>query len=125
MRSAKRQEPAAESTASGGAVKPDAGGTTQIQFSSLIKQGALSSDFKGAGGFTRNWDTCSGTPFLTGAGQLISYDDPRSIYLKGKFASQRGMLGLGMWDIHGDTKDFALLKAAKEGLSFASAGAKT
>lgn len=97
-------------------LKADAGGESQIQFKSLQEQGALSSSFKGAGGFTRHWDKCSSTPFLTSNGVLVSYDDPESIKLKGAYAKEHGMAGLGLWDIHGDTKDWALMKAARAGL---------
>ncbi|KAF9019243.1 glycoside hydrolase [Hymenopellis radicata] len=92
----------------------------RIQFNALIKQGALSSSFKGAGEFTRHWDKCSLTPFLTSDGILVSYDDPQSIKMKGAYAKKHGMLGLGMWDIHGDTKDWALMKAAREGLGISN-----
>lgn len=106
------------STNGSGAVtlQADTGGESQIQFKSLLEQGALSSSFEGAGGFTRHWDNCSSTPFLTSDGVLLSYDDPESIKMKGAYAREHGMRGLGMWDIHGDTKDWALTKAARAGL---------
>ncbi|KAF9019229.1 glycoside hydrolase [Hymenopellis radicata] len=115
-----------DSTGGGdGTLSPDEGGTSQIQFNALIKQGALSSSFKGAGEFTRHWDKCSLTPFLTSDGILVSYDDPQSIKMKGAYAKKHGMLGLGMWDIHGDTKDWALMKAAREGLGISNSSGDT
>ncbi|KAK0498602.1 glycoside hydrolase superfamily [Armillaria luteobubalina] len=93
-----------------------------IMFKSLVKQGALTSDYKGAKGFTRLWDKCSSTPFLHSetAGEVVSYDDPQSIMLKGQFVKTSGMLGTNMWDINGDTKDWALMNAARKGMGLSS-----
>ncbi|KAK0206363.1 glycoside hydrolase [Desarmillaria ectypa] len=97
---------------------PDQGGKNMIMFKNLVKQGALTSDYKGAEGFTRLWDKCSSTPFLRSetAGQVVSYDDPQSIMLKGQFVKKSGMLGTNMWDMNGDTKDWALTNAARKGM---------
>lgn len=101
---------------------PDQGGNNMIVFNSLIKQGALTSDYKGAKGFTRLWDKCSSTPFLRSetADQVVSYDDPQSIMLKGQFVKESGMLGTNMWDISGDTKGWALMNAARKGMGISS-----
>ncbi|KAK0490835.1 glycoside hydrolase superfamily [Armillaria novae-zelandiae] len=110
------------SSGSGGGLTPDSGGKNMIMFKSLVKQGALTSDYKGAKGFTRLWDKCSSTPFLRSesAGQVVSYDDPQSIMLKGQFVKTSGMLGTNMWDINGDTKDWALMNAARKGMGLSS-----
>lgn len=100
------------------------GGTTngQLGFSSLVSQGALVKDwsgaFVGAGGFTREWDSCSSTPWLKsiGSGQIVTYDDPQSLSLKAQFAKQAGLRGCNMWDAGGDTKDWDLQKAIRSGL---------
>ena len=85
-----------------------------IQFTDIVKGGALNDKWEGAGGFTRHWDKCSSTPFLKGDGQLVSYDDPESLKLKGKLVKDEEMWGMAMWDIHGDTKEGELIKAAIE-----------
>ncbi|TDL29460.1 glycoside hydrolase [Rickenella mellea] len=109
----------------------DDGGTTngQIEFNQLIKQGSLvrtqtttrgndTSSFVGAGGFTRMWDSCSSTPFLTSQSvdQLITYDDPESLSLKAAFAKRAGLLGVEMFDLTGDTERWELADAIRKGL---------
>ncbi|PBK72766.1 glycoside hydrolase [Armillaria solidipes] len=107
---------------SGVGLTPDEGGKNMIMFKNLVKQGALTSDYKGGKGFTRLWDKCSSTPFLRSetAGEVVSYDDPQSIMLKGQFVKKSGMLGTNMWDINGDTKDWALMNAARKGMGLSS-----
>lgn len=109
-------------TGGGAGLTPDEGGKNMIMFKSLVKQGALTSDYKGGKGFTRLWDKCSSTPFLRSetAGEVVSYDDPQSIMLKGQFVKTSGMLGTNMWDINGDTKDWALMNAARKGMGLSS-----
>ena len=88
----------------------DNGGTQdgQIMFESLISQGALVSDgnggFEGAGGFKREWDSCSSTPWLKSKAtdQIVTYDDPESMSLKGQFAAQAGIRGCNVFSIDGD-----------------------
>ena len=122
------------------------GGTDngQVQFRELLRQGALkyipdsdTSDmdynrrgpllfagktinnyFTGYNGFTRYWDQCSGTPFLRSeaARQVISYDDPQSLEIKATFARQAGLLGVNMFDVHGDTDHWDLIDGLRRGL---------
>jgi chitinase len=103
----------------------DDGGVSdgQIMFSDIVKQGALVQDpstrkWVGAGGFTRNWDSCSSTPFLRSAasGQIITYDDPDSLSLKAQYARQEGLHGINVWDMHGDTSSWVLMDALRGGL---------
>lgn len=96
----------------------------QVNFASLISQGALAQDsngkWVGAGGFTREWDNCSSTPWLKSweSGQIISYDDPDSISLKAQFSRQAGLRGASVWEITGDMgpADWSILSAARSGL---------
>jgi chitinase len=102
------------------------GGTDngQVNFASLISQGALVRDdsgiWVGAGGFTREWDSCSSTPWLKSwaTGQVVTYDDPQSISLKAQFARQAGLRGTSVWEITGDMgpSDWSILSAARSGL---------
>ncbi len=100
------------------------GGSTngQLDWNSIVAQGALelSSDgtYIGAGGFTREWDSCSSTPWLksTSSGQVVTYDDPVSLSLKAQFARQAGLRGTNMWDMSGDTANWALTSALRSGL---------
>ncbi|TFK29387.1 glycoside hydrolase [Coprinopsis marcescibilis] len=104
----------------------------QIQFRDLVKQGALkradplpnetSPRYLGTGGFERIWDSCSETPFLrsAAAGQVVTYDDPESLVLKARFAKEAGMLGVNIFDVHGDTADYHLTDSARRGLGLVS-----
>ena len=70
------------------------------------------------GGFQRRWDSCSSTPYLTSsaAKQVISYDDPQSLEMKAVFVREAGMLGVNMFDVHGDTDQWDLTDAIRRGL---------
>ncbi|KAF5344082.1 hypothetical protein D9758_008833 [Tetrapyrgos nigripes] len=104
-------------------VKTDDGGDRgSVTFRSLIQQNALQraddGSFQSSGGFSRQWDECSSTPFLhsSDGGQVISYDDPESVRKKARFAQAMGMRGVNLFELSGDTEDWALLKAMAGGL---------
>lgn len=110
-------------------LKSEDGSTSsgQIQFNSLVSQGALlpvrvgggnAITFLGIGGFTRFWDSCSSTPFLTSpyANQVITYDDPQSLGEKASFAKTAKILGTAVWDLSGDTEQWDLINALRQGL---------
>ncbi|OCF38068.1 hypothetical protein I316_00292 [Kwoniella heveanensis BCC8398] len=87
----------------------DNGGSSdgQVMFESLISQGALTWEdggYVGGSGFTRHWDSCSSTPWLKSehSGQIITYDDPQSMNLKGQFAAQVGLRGCNIFSLDGD-----------------------
>ncbi|KDN38191.1 hypothetical protein RSAG8_09694, partial [Rhizoctonia solani AG-8 WAC10335] len=90
------------------------GDSGQVQFKQLIKAGALklnsNGNYVGAGGFSRLWDVCSSTPYLASqnARQVVAYDDPQSLGMKAAFARGAGLLGVNMFDVHGDTENWTL-----------------
>ncbi|KAJ6515764.1 glycoside hydrolase [Mycena sanguinolenta] len=98
----------------------------QIQFRDLVAQGALvrntDGSFTGDGGFTRDYDECSSTPFLRSpsSGQIVAYDDPQSLALKATLAKQKGLLGVNMFDWTGDTDDGDLVNGIMQGFDCAS-----
>jgi chitinase len=106
------------------------GGDPQITFTSLIKQGVLqcsaSSDqfanCTASGGFSRFWDSCSSTPFLRSSAsrQLVTYDDPYSLYLKAKLARELDIAGVNIFDIR-DTPSWDLTDALRAGLGLPTA----
>ncbi|KAJ6539469.1 glycoside hydrolase [Mycena capillaripes] len=102
-------------------VRLDADGD-QIQFRDLCEQDALvrgpNNTFNGNGGFTRYWDECSSTPFLRSpsSSQVVTYDDPQSLEMKATLAKQVGMLGVNMFDVHGDTDSWDLTDSIRRGL---------
>ncbi|KAF8845828.1 glycoside hydrolase [Paxillus ammoniavirescens] len=99
------------------AVPDDSG---QIQFESLISQGLLSQSsdgsFVGAGGFTRDWDSCSATPYLYSGDQVIPYDDTESLGMKAAWVRKMNMGGVNLFDIHGDTSEHHLTIALRDNL---------
>ena len=103
------------------------GSTTegQINFATLVSSGALKMGndglFDGAGGFTKYWDDCSDTPYLSDGRTVVTYDDTSSIFDKGAFASAAGIGGISMWSLDGDTKNWALTNSAIAGMSSTSA----
>lgn len=107
-------------------------GSTQVQFNTLVSEGALqitasngskpwNATYGASGGFTRFWDGCSSTPFLRSSAedQVITYDDPQSLYMKAAFVKSSGMLGVNLFDIHGDTDAFDLVDSLRYGLGLA------
>ncbi|KAF8165233.1 glycoside hydrolase [Crassisporium funariophilum] len=106
-------------------VDEDGGSDSQVQFREMVKQGALvrslsedgsGTTFEPSGGFEKFWDTCSGTPFLRSksSGQVITYDDPKSLGMKAAFAKQVGMMGINMFDVHGDIDEWDLTDGIRQ-----------
>lgn len=91
----------------------------QVQFRDLVSKGILQRNDDGSysavpsSGFTRSWDKCSATPFLHSNTQTIPYDDPESLAMKGAFAKKTGMLGVNMFDVHGETDQWDLITATR------------
>ena len=75
-------------------------------------------DYDACGGFVRAWDACSNTPWLRSesAGQVISYDDARSLQMKAEMVRAHGLLGVNMFDVHGDTDEWTLVDSLRKGL---------
>ncbi|KAG1755573.1 glycoside hydrolase family 18 protein [Suillus lakei] len=94
----------------------------QVQFRDLVSKGILQRNGDGtyaavpSSGFQRSWDKCSATPFLHSDTQTIPYDDPESLAMKGAFAKKTGMLGVNMFDVHGETDQWDLITAARNAL---------
>lgn len=57
-------------------------------------------------GWQRNWDEEASVPWLRSPpglpSELISYDDPQSVALKGKWAREAGLRGIFFWEISAD-----------------------
>lgn len=91
-----------------------------------MKQGVLAPStaadgtvqYIGGGGFERRWDSCSETPFLRSksSAQIVTYDDAESLALKARFAKEVGMMGVNIFDIHGDTDEHHLIDAIREAM---------
>ncbi|CAO1630096.1 unnamed protein product [Sympodiomycopsis kandeliae] len=91
----------------------------QINFDKLISGGALKlsgSNYVADGGYTKYWDDCSDTPYLSNGKKVVTYDDPDSLYDKGSFAAQAGLGGSSVWSVDGDVSSWALTKALRSGM---------
>lgn len=57
-------------------------------------------------------------PFLRSSvtQQIVTYDDPESLGMKGAFVKEAGLLGVNMWDAHGDTREWDLIDSIRRGL---------
>jgi chitinase len=99
-----------------------------VQFRGLVDQGVLRRDplgpggYLGGGGFTREWDPCSSTPFLRSefVDQVIAYDDAESLGLKSALAKERKLIGVNMFDLHGDTDQWDLVDSVRLSLGLQS-----
>ena len=111
-------------------VNEEGGSVGQVQFKDLVHQGALSrskasrlntTTFIAGNGFERHWDWCSETPFLRSIStrQVITYDDLESLKLKVAFAREVGLLGVNLFDVHGDTDNWDLTDCIRRGLDLA------
>lgn len=80
--------------------------------------GQTSPRYIGGGGFVRDWDFCSDTPFLRSetVGQIITYDDLQSFEMKGIFAAKVGLKGVNMFHVGGDSLSWDLTTAITRGL---------
>ena len=67
---------------------------------------------------SRVWEPTSMVPYLVDAAgkNVLSYDDPESVSVKGSYVKANGMLGAMFWEYRCDTDDHALLKALVKGV---------
>jgi chitinase len=70
-------------------------------------------------GWHERWDEAAQVPYLekTDGTEVFSYDDPRSVKLKGAFARERGLAGYFFWEIAQDFdgRTNPLVRAARDG----------
>ncbi len=66
--------------------------------------GNLVRRYVGKQGYARFWDEQAQAPYLWNAKQrsFISYDDPESLRLKGRYLKQRGLAGVMFWQYYSD-----------------------
>ncbi|KJY84504.1 chitinase [Vibrio galatheae] len=82
-----------------------------------IKSFMLGADNSGLNGFEYGYDTQAEAPWVWNrtTGQLITFDDERSVKAKGAYARDLGLAGLFSWEIDADNGD--ILNAMHEGLA--------
>jgi chitinase len=69
-------------------------------------------------GYVRHWDDDAQAPWLWNGEtrSFVSYDDPRSIALKARYAREKGLSGVMFWELAQDAQG-ALLAAVHRGLA--------
>ena len=67
---------------------------------------------------TRQWEATSMVPFLVDASgiNVLSYDDPESVGIKGQYVKDKALLGAMFWEYRYDDDKHSLLKALVKGL---------
>lgn len=82
-----------------------------------IKSFMLGPDNKGINGFQYGYDEQAQAPWLWNptSGKLITFDDDRSVKVKGAYVRDLGLAGLFSWEIDADNGD--ILNAMHEGLA--------
>ena len=50
------------------------------------------------------------------AGLFVSYDDPESLRIKARYAREKNLGGVMIWDLSDDDADASLLRALDDGL---------
>lgn len=65
----------------------------------------------GQQGYTRYWDDASSVPYLYNASKqiFVSYEDPQSLALKGKYVIDHHLAGVMFWEYFGDDASGTLL----------------
>jgi chitinase len=78
----------------------------------------LAVELVGTDGFARHWDDDAKSPYLWNAATrtFITYDDPESLRLKGRYIRERGLAGAMFWQYY-DDRTGTLLRALHGGLS--------
>ncbi|WP_305404403.1 glycosyl hydrolase family 18 protein [Photobacterium leiognathi] len=82
-----------------------------------IKSYMLGADGKGINGFEYGYDEQAEAPYVwnRSTGDLITFDDKRSVLAKGNYVKSLGLAGLFSWEIDADNGD--ILNAMHEGVA--------
>ncbi|MBW3695126.1 chitinase [Vibrio sp. T187] len=82
-----------------------------------IKANMLGANHQGINGFEYGYDEMAEAPYVWNrtSGQLITFDDDRSVKAKGAYVRSLGLAGLFSWEIDADNGD--ILNAMHEGLA--------
>ncbi|GFZ93111.1 chitinase [Dyella caseinilytica] len=73
--------------------------------------GVITRTMLGQQGYTRYWDNASSVPYLYNADKqiFVSYEDPQSLALKGKYVIDHHLAGVMFWEYSGDDASGTLL----------------
>jgi chitinase len=96
-----------------GAAGLGAAGTPKSNGSYSYQQ--ISTELIPSGRYIRHWDQAAQVPWLFDGDEFISYEDPKSITLKGQYVKQYALAGAMFWEYTEDPSN-ALLNALWESL---------
>ncbi|MGL6001053.1 MAG: glycosyl hydrolase family 18 protein [Plesiomonas sp.] len=93
-----------------------------VDYWDLLKRSLGTTNGTGVNGFQYGYDEQAQAPYVwnQGTGELITYDNPRSVQAKGDYVRANGLGGLFSWEIDGDNGD--ILNAMHESLGHSVAG---
>ncbi len=82
----------------------------------IVDYRVIANQMKGKAGWEYKYDTAAEAPYLfnKATGELLSYDDARSVEAKGKYVLNKNLGGLFAWSIESDNGD--ILNAMNESL---------
>lgn len=97
-------------------VTSDAGDGLYQPYSGTYQAGdwrTIKAKLLGDPSWQQHWHPVAQSPWLFNAKEhvFVSYEDPRSIGIRAKFARDRGLRGVFTWELAGDDDDRSLLKA--------------
>jgi chitinase len=83
------------------------------KFQNYITYRDLDGFFRKDGTFRTFWDSTAQAPYRYASKSRLfaTYDDPRSVALKTKYAMEKGLGGIMFWELTGDVKGNGLLEA--------------
>ena len=93
-----------------------------VDYWDILKRVLGSTNGTGVNGFQYGYDEQAQAPYVwnQSTGELITYDNPRSVLAKGNYVRANGLGGLFSWEIDGDNGD--ILNAMHESLAHPVAG---
>jgi len=94
-------------------------GTGTLQVGAYTR---IADTFLGAPGYVRHWDDVAKVPWLYNEStrEWISYDDPESMILKGRYVAEQQLGGVMFWELSND--DGRLIDALLSGLGLTAIG---
>lgn len=79
---------------------------SSVTYDKVVSQYLSSSAYR----LTRHPD--DQVPYLSGSGCFVTYDDPQSIAVKAELAREKGLLGVGFWELSQDQEGVLVQSAA-------------
>lgn len=91
--------PNVQNTANHGLYQPFSGTGKAVTYNTIMTK------YYGQSGFRRYWNNAAKEPWLFNGNEVITYDDPVSIYYKAHYVNLNQLGGMMFWDLSGDFQD--------------------